>query len=382
MVKEPERRRQKWSEAPLLPTADSGTLEYDGRFKRTFVAIAVIHLLALGGFLFVSLSGPKKEENIVWINPGSFGGNMATGDNGSTGNREPAPPAIEESTPPPEEKAPEEMSPEPTPPVPPPTPPPADPELSAPTPVPFVTPPPPPSPPATPKPLPRTTPSPTPKATPKPSPKPSATPRPSPKPSATPRPSPKPSPTPKPSHKLDPEAKEKEKEKPEVEKSPNPQTSPKPKASLEKSDSKNKTRPSPSPGAHQQGTEKGKASNGESAKESAGASPRNGGGKHGNGTGSGAGDSALSAYVGILTNRFQAAWNQPTGEMAMGKTLEVTVRLKVEADGTVTEFTILTGSGNAVVDESVREAGKRITRLPPPPNNTAFSAPVRFELGN
>jgi len=86
--------------------------------------------------------------------------------------------------------------------------------------------------------------------------------------------------------------------------------------------------------------------------------------------------------VGILTSRFQAAWNQPTGEMAMGKTLEVTVRLKVEADGKVTEFTIVEGSGNAVVDESVRQAGKTITRLPPPPNNQAFSAPVRFELGN
>jgi TonB family protein len=66
----------------------------------------------------------------------------------------------------------------------------------------------------------------------------------------------------------------------------------------------------------------------------------------------------------------------------MGKTLEVTVKLKVEADGMVTEFTIIEGSGNAVVDDSVREAGKRITRLPPPPNSEAFSAPVRFELGN
>jgi TonB family protein len=102
----------------------------------------------------------------------------------------------------------------------------------------------------------------------------------------------------------------------------------------------------------------------------------------GAGKGSGSGDSALAAYVEILTSRFQAAWNQPTSEMAMGKTLEVTVRLKVEADGKVTEFTIVEGSGNAVVDESVREAGKTITRLPPPPNNQAFSAPVRFELGN
>jgi TonB family protein len=368
--------------APLLPTRDSCELEYHGRFKRTFVAIAVVHLLALGGFLFVSLSGPKKEENIVWINPGSFGGNTATGENASAGSPESTPPAVEESTPPPEEKAPEEMSAEPTPPVPPPTPPPPDAELSAPTPAPPVTPPPipKPSPPATPKPPPSATPKPLPRATPSPTPK--STPKPSPKPSATPRPLPKPSATPKPSHTPEPVAKVKPKEKPEVEKSPKPKASPKQKASPEKSDDKNKTRPSPSPGAHQQGTEKGKTSIGEPGKESAGASPGNGGGKHGNGTGSGAGDSALSAYVGILTNRFQAAWNQPTGEMAMGKTLEVTVKLKVEADGTVTEFTIITGSGNAVVDESVREAGKRITKLPPPPNNAAFSAPVRFELGN
>ena len=48
--------------------------EYGGRFKLTFVAIAIVHLLALGGLLLVSLSSPsKKEENIVWMNPGSFG---------------------------------------------------------------------------------------------------------------------------------------------------------------------------------------------------------------------------------------------------------------------------------------------------------------------
>jgi TonB family protein len=111
--------------------------------------------------------------------------------------------------------------------------------------------------------------------------------------------------------------------------------------------------------------------------------PRSGSGSgREGGQAAGPGDSALSAYVGILTNRFQAAWNQPTSEMALGKTLEVTVKLKVESDGTVTEFSIVEGSGNTVVDDSVREAGKKITKLPPPPNGQAFSAPVHFELGN
>jgi TonB family protein len=114
-----------------------------------------------------------------------------------------------------------------------------------------------------------------------------------------------------------------------------------------------------------------------------GSSPHAGGGKGpGDAEGSGSGDSALVGYVGILTNRFQAAWNQPTSEMALGKMLKVTVKLKVEPDGTVTEFEIVEGSGNMVVDDSVREAGKKITKLPPPPNGQTFSAPVRFELGN
>jgi TonB family protein len=98
--------------------------------------------------------------------------------------------------------------------------------------------------------------------------------------------------------------------------------------------------------------------------------------------GSGSGDSGLEGYVGLLTNRFQAAWDQPTSEMSLGKTLSVTVKIKIEADGTVTEFEIVEGSGNAVVDDSVREAGKKLIKLPPPPNGRAFSAPVRFELGN
>jgi TonB family protein len=190
---------------------------------------------------------------------------------------------------------------------------------------------------------------------------------------------PKPSIT-RPPHRPEASPKEKAKEKPEVEKSPKTETPLKSKAFTGKPNDKDAVKPSPSPGAHSAEVDKG--SNDRAASGPAGTSHANTGGKRSGGTGSGVEDSALSAYVGVLTNRFQAAWNQPTGEISMGKTLEVTVKLKVEADGTVTEFTIMAGSGNAVVDESVREAGKRITKLPPPPNNQAFSAPVRFELGN
>jgi TonB family protein len=162
------------------------------------------------------------------------------------------------------------------------------------------------------------------------------------------------------------------------------EVSPKPKSSPTKPSKEEKPKPSPGSSAEQveNGKNKSKDLHGQTSTES-GTHPRGGGGTGpGDAEGSGSGNSALAGYVGILTNRFQAAWNQPTSEMALGKVLQVTVKLKVESDGTVTEFEIIEGSGNAVVDDSVREAGKKITKLPPPPNGEAFSAPVRFELGN
>jgi TonB family protein len=188
--------------------------------------------------------------------------------------------------------------------------------------------------------------------------------------------SPRASASPAPSRKPESAPKEKAKEKPESQPSPQPETSQKSK------DNKSKSKASPDSGVHAADEEREKSAKGQTANGGNGISPTAEAGGRGGGAGSASGDSALAAYVGILTSRFQAAWNQPTGEMAMGRILEVTVRLKVEADGKVAEFTIVEGSGNAVVDESVRQAGKTITRLPPPPNNQAFWAPVRFELGN
>jgi TonB family protein len=184
--------------------------------------------------------------------------------------------------------------------------------------------------------------------------------------------------TPKSTPKTEVSPKEKEKEKPKN------SDSPKPKASPVKSEGKEKA--NSSPGSSARSTEasqsKGKMAHDQST-PGRGSEARSGSGSRaGSSKAGGSDDSALAAYVGILSNRFQAAWNQPTSEMALGKTLAVTVKLKVEADGTVTEFLIVEGSGNAVVDESVREAGKKIAKLPPPPNGQAFSAPVRFELGN
>jgi TonB family protein len=340
----------------------------DGGFKKTFLIIAIVHLVLLGGLLLATLFRSKpSNDSVVWMTPGSFGGDSTAMQSPATSSREPAPPPSEEPTPLSPQKMdqreePAPSPPEPTPPRP--TPPPAveESELPISTPKPTLTP--------TPTPTPRPTPTPAAKPSPKP------TPKPAPKPTPKPSPSPARSPTPKSSPKPEVSSKEKEKDKPRTDASPTPKTSP------AKSESKEKPGPSASDAQQAQENEsKGKRthdqiSGGPSSWRSGSGSERD------NGEAAGAGDSALSAYVGILTNRFQAAWNQPTSEMALGKTLEVTVKLKVEPDGTVTEFDIVEGSGNTVVDDSVREAGKKIARLPPPPNGQAFSAPVHFELGN
>jgi len=332
----------------------------DGGFRKTFVIIAVVHLVLLGGLLLAALYQPKQSsDSVVWISPGSSSGDPAATQAPLTDNRESTPPPNEEPN---QHETDQREEPASLPPLPTSAPvveesalPISTPTLTA-TPVPRLTPTPMPRPTPTAKPTPKSPPKPTPKLTPKPSPTHSATPKSSPKPELAP----------------------KEREKPKVD------DSPKPKTSLVKSEEKEKASSSPAPGARQAvaGSGKGKLMHDQTTTGPGVQSRSSSGSGAGDGRVGGSGDSALAAYVGILTNRFQAAWNQPTSEMALGKTLEVTVKLKVEADGTVTEFIIVEGSGNAVVDDSVRDAGKKITKLPAPPNGQAFSAPVRFELGN
>jgi TonB family protein len=357
--------------------ADHGSDDPDGGFKKIFVAIAAVHLVLLAGlFLLARFQSKENNETLVWMNPGSFGVDSAPGAAQAVTPHETSTPETEENKPePPTQTEQEQQPPEPTPERPQVTPPPPPLEqqselpISTPTPTPERRPRPTPGPSIeeTPKPTPKPTPERTPRPTPKPTPKPT--------PRATPKPSPEHSPKPKPTENVEDEEKEKPKEKEkqnnEETAKPKSKSSPKPRGSPGKPEKKGTPASSPSGDEETAGAKsKGKQGHGEESNHS------------GSDSGSGSGDSGLEGYVGILTNRFQAAWDQPTSEMALGKTLSVTVKIKIEADGTVTEFEIVEGSGNAVVDDSVREAGKKLIKLPPPPDGRAFSAPVRFELGN
>jgi TonB family protein len=330
-----------------------------GGFRLNFVLIAALHLLVLGAVLLLAIfPAHKKEENVVWMNPGSFASGSPTSDgadgaakpDNAAGEKENLPPEPEPSlspvpsidtTPPP-------RTPEPTPEIPKETPTPKPSVQVTPTPPPNL---------MTPKPTPSSKPtvSATPKPTPKPTPKstPKSTPKPSPKPTAKPPPEENNTPKPKPSESL-------------AHKSP----------ANTKQEEKKIAKNMPSPTAHK--SDEGGSASDKPPKGNASS------GSNGNGTGSAAGDGEANfgLYAEIIKNRFDGAWNQPHGQIPAGSALVVTVHLKIEPDGTVTEFSIVEGSGNSVVDETVKEAGHKITRLPPPPGGSGFSPTIRFELRN
>jgi TonB family protein len=321
-----------------------------GGFRLNFALIAALHLLVLGAVLLLAIfPSRKKDENVVWMNPGSFasGSPMSDGMDGgaqpdTTGEKENLSPEPEPTLSPPPSIA-------PTPPEIPKDTPTAKPSVQ-------VTPTPPPN---------LITPKPTPKPTPSPKPSPSATPKPSlkPTPKSTPRPTPKPSA--KPAAKPTPEESNTPKSKPSespVHKSPS------------KKEEEKTAKNAPSPAAHK--SENG----GDSSDKPPKSNSSNGANGNGAGSTPGNGDASFGLYAEIIKNRFDGAWNQPHGQIPAGSALVVTVHLKIEPDGAVTEFSIVEGSGNSVVDETVKEAGHKITRLPPPPGGSGFSPTIRFEL--
>jgi TonB family protein len=326
-----------------------------GGFRLNFALIAALHLLVLGAVLLLAFfPSRKKDENVVWMNPGSFatGSPMSGGMDGgaqpdtAAGQKENLPPEPEPTLSPPPSIAP--------------TPPPTPPEIPKDTP--------------TPKPSVQVTPTPPPNlVTPKPTPKPTPSPKPS--PSATPKPSLRPTPksTPKPTPKAS--------AKPAAKPTPEESSTPKSKSgeslahkSPSKKEEEKTAKNVPSPAAHK--SENGGGSSDKPPKSNSSD------GANGNGTGStpGNGDAGFGPYAEIIKNRFDGAWNQPHGQIPADSALVVTVHLKIEPDGTVTEFSIVEGSGNSVVDETVKEAGHKITRLPPPPGGSGFSPTIRFEL--
>ena len=87
-----------------------------GGFRLNFALIAALHLLVLGAVLLLAFfPSRKKDENVVWMNPGSFasGSPMSGGMDGgaqpdtAAGEKENLPPEPESTfSPPPSESVP------------------------------------------------------------------------------------------------------------------------------------------------------------------------------------------------------------------------------------------------------------------------------------
>jgi TonB family protein len=309
----------------------------DARFWRNVTIVGLVHVVVLLGLLWWSRTPSRVPKDIVWMEGGAGTGVAAAA--------EMPPPATPEATP---VTTPEEVKQEPTPEVAPT----AKSEIEIPSPTVAVTPTPTPIP--TPKPSPTPTEKPTPKPTPRPTPKP--TPKHKPKASPTPKKKATPKPKPTPDEEAAEEAKAVEKKKSVA------------KSALGKEESGEETSDKPVKKVVARG-EGGETKN------------KGGGGSGGKGSGEG-GASEFGWYGNMLHDRFYSEWVQPTSVVHSAK-LSVLLRIRIQKDGRISDYSIAKSSGNPVVDDSVTAAAGRVKQVDPLPSGLGddyYDVNINFEL--
>jgi colicin import membrane protein len=323
----------------------------DARFWRNVTIIALLHVVLLLTFIRWS-RGPRKSitSNIVWMNAGA-------GDAGDATTQNPPPaasarikeePPLPAPTPETERKTADKEEAEEEEPI-----------LTA---------------AKSEIQLPTATPTPTATA------KPTATPKPSPKaaPKATPKPTPKA--TPKPKAKATPK-------KLLAKASPKPSATPKEKEVEEESDetAKKKEVAKAALAKKDTGEESGESSE-KPVKKAVGAhngkkSGLGGGGGESSGAG---GASEFGWYGNMLHDRFYSEWMQPTTSVPSGAKISALVKIRIEKDGTISDFKIVKPSGIVVVDESVEAVAKRVTQVDPLPAGLGggghYDVNINFEV--
>ncbi|MBA3544604.1 MAG: TonB family protein [Chthoniobacterales bacterium] len=313
----------------------------DARFWRNITIVGLIHVVVLLGLLWWSRSPRAVPKDIVWMEGGAGAESSAAA--------VPTPEATPESTP---VETPEPAEEAPTPEIAPT----AKSEIEIPTPPASATPTPRPT--STPTPTPTSTPTPTPKPTPKPTSKPT----PKPKPTATPKkkatPKPKPKPTPDEEEKA--AAKELEKKK----------------AIAKVALAKEKSGESEEDATSEKPAKKATAADGEESGKAKGS-----GGSGGKGSGAG-GASDVGWYGNMLHDRFYGEWVQPTSVVHSAR-LSVLLRIRIQKDGRISDYSIAKSSGNPVVDDSVTAAAARVKQVDPLPSGLGgdyYDVNINFEL--
>ena len=100
--------------------------------------------------------------------------------------------------------------------------------------------------------------------------------------------------------------------------------------------------------------------------------------------GGGSSASEFGWYGNMLHDRFYSAWIQPTTNITSGSKVSTLVKVRIEKDGRVSNFEIITPSENVVVNESVAAIAKRVTQVDPLPagfgNGDHYDVKINFEL--
>lgn len=167
--------------------------------------------------------------------------------------------------------------------------------------------------------------------------------------------------------------------------SPRPTAKPSPKPSPKKI-AEAKATPKPSPKKSTTPSPPDKKSD-EARKEAVKVAPANAdsvGEKSGSTGPGGVRASEFSWYGKMLHARFYSEWIQPTTSVAIGTKISVVVRIRIENDGRVSNFTVVKPSGNVVVDESVAAVAARVTQVDPLPKGLGsgvyYEVNINFEL--
>ena len=104
-------------------------------------------------------------------------------------------------------------------------------------------------------------------------------------------------------------------------------------------------------------------------------------GSGGKGSGEG-GTSEFGWYGNMLHDRFYSEWVQPTSVVHSAK-LSVLLRIRIQKDGRISDYSIAKSSGNPVVDDSVTAAAARVKRVDPLPaglGDDYYDVNINFEL--
>lgn len=104
-------------------------------------------------------------------------------------------------------------------------------------------------------------------------------------------------------------------------------------------------------------------------------------GSGGKGSGEG-GASDVGWYGNMLHDRFYSEWVQPTSVLHSAK-LSVLLRIRIQKNGRISDYSIAKSSGNPVVDDSVTAAAARVKQVDPLPSGLGgdyYDVNINFEL--